>query len=139
MRPADPKLRSLRLRLRVSVIALGCILGQASALVERVLVQHAVCQEHGESVHLRGVAVAGDLSATAANEPTVVASSSASADQHEHCVLAGCRSLTAQQQQISSVHCELIFARGRDPDGLCAGPIRTLYLVAPKTSPPGIA
>ena len=141
--------RRLAWRGRVVVVALACLLGQTSALMHRVLVQHATCAEHGESVHVAaasgpssraGAASQGDQGDQGDSQRSVLSAALVEdADQHEHCAAADSRSSTPR----------LVPDRTFEPV-----PVRTFtllatdaglrsdvasYLIAPKTSPPHAA
>lgn len=127
--------RRLAWRGRVILVAVACLLGQASTLAHRALVQHAVCAEHGESVH---VAAAGPASPAvpSAREASLRAALVDEGDQHEHCAAADSRAsiprLTPDAAS-EQVHSRSVALLATEAGLRVAVPP---YLIAPKTSPP---
>jgi hypothetical protein len=123
----------------VSAIAVLCLLGQTATLADRMLVQHATCAEHGESVHVAAGAGVSSGPARGAEKPALAAAVVEEGEQHEHCAAAHTRSATPQLVpegivgQLSPGQVDLP-ARDAVPT-----PAVAAYVIAPKTSPPRTA
>lgn len=120
---------------RVILVAVVCLLGQASTLAHRFLVQHATCAEHGDSVH---VAAAGSAlpGASFAREAGLRAALVDEGDQHEHCAAADSRASAPRltpDPACEQVHSRCVALLATEAGLRVAVPP---YLIAPKTSPP---
>jgi hypothetical protein len=123
-------------RWRVSAIALLCLLGQTSTLAHRLLVQHATCTEHGESVHVTAVVSVSPAPTGGTEQPAFGTAVVEEADQHEHCSAADTRGATPRlfpDQAAESLPSHPVALPPRDAD---LGSAVAAYLIAPKTSPP---
>jgi hypothetical protein len=132
----------LVLRLWVGLLALllcGSSLGETAHLV---LVQHAVCTEHGELIELHdGATAAASVAADTHEEGTRVAAP-ADEGEHEHCQLLG-----RKQQDLTLPEGAAAAAISQAPGAgraalhespTALAPLSALSL-APKTSPPASA
>lgn len=122
----------------VSAIALLCLLGQTSALMHQVLVQHATCAEHGESVHVAAPTRAA-AGAAVAEQPGFDVAVVEEAERHEHC--AGADTRGATPRLVPDQAGELVPPRALAPPSLATVlvPAVAAYVIAPKTSPPRTA
>jgi hypothetical protein len=131
-------------RWRVSTVALLCLLGQTSALVHRVLVQHATCAEHGESVHVAAssapVAPApGSERGPGAEQSLLAGAALDEADQHEHCAVADPRSTTPRLSPMEAHQALEPRAHALPAIDAARAAVVAPYVIAPKTSPPRAA
>jgi hypothetical protein len=125
-------------------VAVFCLFGQVSSLAHTLLVQHATCAEHGESIH---VSDAARLDQTAAGAgigfaDPVVAGSDAGAPAeghgHDHCLAVahgrghvGLRTLTAPVTANPPVLVVVTAETANSRPASCP-----VYRLAPKNSPP---
>ncbi len=134
------RLSSSSSRRRVlGVIALATLFvaAQASSFTHRLLVQHAVCAEHGELVHLEGGHAAA-LAASAVDREVSAAPSPTKDHDHEHCLV----TLPRREDFFVQVPAAVVVLRPIslpifDRDWAdCAVTSLELLLRAPKSSPP---
>lgn len=128
-------------RLPAVAIVAACVIGQLATLAHRVLVQHAVCVEHGESVHLRArapalVASAGQRPPSSSPLRSLDDAASVAVEDHEHCALAASRIVPAPHLAAQTLAPPVDDTRWLAPPTRPPGPPSPPYLVAPKTSPP---
>jgi hypothetical protein len=138
--------RSIRSRLRVAAISFACLFAQMSALAHQMLVPHAKCAEHGDSVHvvLDGVvdrALHGALGAfqndgADARQPVVAGGSVVDAAEHGHCSVAGFRNATIRFLHGPVLVPDAGGVSSNDRRDADSGPAVAPYVLAPKTSPP---
>ena len=121
-------------------IVVLCVTGQLATVAHRVLVQHVVCVEHGESVHLRAVAPgsarAVSPTADALARASIADATAVGVEDHEHCSLAASRTAPTTHLSVQTFVPPADDARWIAPRLRPPGPSRAPYLVAPKTSPP---
>jgi hypothetical protein len=145
MTPTTSKERRQRSGVRQGLVyafALLVLAGQFSSLAHQLLVQHAVCAEHGELIDVHaGVARQASADRTAANEAAVSTGDSAVGGAEagdEHCaVLAHRRDQAAGPQRAET----LTFVAGAEEPALPSvdahRPPQVVQLrLAPKQSPP---
>jgi hypothetical protein len=136
------KATSLVLRLWSALLALllaGSSLGQVAHFL---LIQHAVCAEHGELVELHGSASEIDARAPQADNHGVQASAPENEAEHEHCQL-----LARKQQELALPQLEpsvlapspVSVSRLLVPTSDQARASLSALVLAPKTSPPAAA
>jgi hypothetical protein len=121
--------------------ALLGLLGQTGALLHGVLIEHAQCPEHGDTVHVGDSMPATAHGAASAGErgPAVRGTDDARAEAHghEHC-LGVCerRSATVTPDACTVVPIAFVTDVRRAPREIARAATRPLYLLAPKNSPP---
>ena len=134
--------RAIGRRGGVALVTLACLFGQLSSLAHGVLVQHVICAEHGESIHLRSIA-AGQGDSVQRLEGRVARARAAlplaEADEHDHCSLVASRNLRPQSSEDFTTGPALVGSSVLDRRELVAIPTIPAYLIAPKTSPPKAA
>jgi len=135
----DVKGRAIGRRGGVALVTFACLLGQLSSLAHGVLVQHVICAEHGESIHLRSMP-AGRADSVRQLEGGVARARAAvpmaEADEHDHCSLVASRNLRPQSTEDFTAGPALVGSSALARRELVAIPIIPAYLIAPKTSPP---
>jgi hypothetical protein len=128
-------------RVRVLAIACACLLGQVSGWVHDALVQHATCLEHGESIHLRPLALGAtnDGAGHRMHETAAAPAPGSGGDEHEHCAVANAR--RAPTILDTAPRFDQAPARVDAPRPALSRPAwrDRSYLIAPKTSPPELA
>jgi hypothetical protein len=123
----------------VSAIALLCLLGQTSTLAHRLLVQHAACAEHGDSVHVAAAVNVSPARTRGAEQPAFDAAVVEEADQHEQCAAADTSGATPRwlpEQARDLLPSRPLAEPSREAE---LGSAVAAYLIAPKTSPPRTA
>ena len=138
--------RSTEWRLGAALVAVACLVGHLNVLAHQLLVRHATCVEHGESVHVVSptppgpidgrygqVAPPSDRSETQATNASVFV------EEHEHCSIPLSRHLATRSAHAHVVGAgpPLVPANGLRTD--VRGAVVQRYVIAPKTSPPRLA
>ncbi|MEZ4401807.1 MAG: hypothetical protein R3B06_17395 [Kofleriaceae bacterium] len=137
---SSPVRTSARIR-RLALVAVLCLVGQVVALFHLGLVRHVRCAAHGELVHADEVAVDDPVQATADQAPGDLAQlfnrSAAHGAEHEHCQLATDRTdvtvATALRVARPTATTEAVAVVRT-----AAVPVRALFRLAPKASPPTV-
>jgi hypothetical protein len=140
-------IRSLRGRAHHSAfrgltIAVAVLLfcGQLSSWVHLALVPHAICAEHGELIHVVQAPAFDGTPAPKAGESSLVASAPVEVEHaHDHCQFGPHHRAPAMTAPRAPVVAENRVVPPRPPIlGASAPAVRaiSLYLLAPKTSPP---
>jgi hypothetical protein len=122
--------------LTAAVAAFACLAGQVASLEHAAHEKHVVCREHGELEDVPSVAHVGEIRhAEAAFENGFAAGGG---HGHDHCIFAA----HARHSSVESTRrawSAPAFAPSVTPRPLGAAapePLRSLYRLAPKTSPP---
>lgn len=132
----------LVLRLWAGLLALLLCGSSLSETAHFLLVQHAVCAEHGELIELHDRSAAAEALHDAAPEHGTQASAPDLEGEHEHCQLLGRR-----QQELTLPEVAGVAVVPRAPESgralldaptAARAPVSALSL-APKTSPPSLA
>jgi hypothetical protein len=130
------------------IVPLALLLGQVSAIVHSMVVEHERCREHGELVHRTLASGAGDPSAAVAaaralgedRHTRLGPDDPAAGHGHEHCLsLIGRRdALRAPGQPVTTAAAPpaVPTSRPATPATLACDAI---FVLAPKTSPPATA
>jgi hypothetical protein len=120
------------------VVAWVCLAAQAMGIVHLAVVRHATCPEHGEITHAAEPPVS-PAEATPAFDtaPGLKAVTlDATADSHDHCLACAVRKEAAAYRVLRPLPAVAELAPSLPVTGEAPGGARTLYRLAPKTSPP---
>lgn len=138
MRPsATAPHRQSRIAIGAALLAMWMLVADLGALAHQALVQHAVCSEHGESIHVS----ASDDAASPTAEPSTRAelhrhNPGSSPDAHEHCSIDATAASTTPPASPAITPTR---APATSPRALLTAalpPRLATFRLAPKTSPP---
>lgn len=128
-------MRAVGERFAAAFVAFVCISSQLSSFAHEASTVHVTCAEHGEPVDVPSVAHAHSASTHAAFEN---GNPPAGVGGHDHCAFAlhGRQSSTTTVRALCSAPDHVISPPPPIAAATAPGPIRALYRLAPKTSPP---
>jgi hypothetical protein len=135
--------RALWVRVLALIVVAFTLASQASSLAHLVLIEHAVCPEHGEWLHADELATHAE--GAPGNAPHAETSSIRATvptdgfgHEHEHCAV-----LSERRQSLAEEPSSPVVLLSVGPDRVSGGPTYALsarsvpiFQLAPKTSPP---
>jgi hypothetical protein len=119
------------------VVACLCLAMQALSVAHQAVVRHATCLEHGELVHARPPSVPGDdVAAASGTGARLDATLPAASDEHDHCLACAARKEGAAGRAVASLPPPSGKSESEAAPLGVPGISWSLFLLAPKTSPP---
>ena len=135
--PATAPHRQSRIAIGAALLAVWMLVADLGALAHQALVQHAVCSEHGESIHVSQ----SDDAASPTAEPSTRAelhrhAPGNSGDAHEHCSIDATAATTTPPAAPAFTPTRTPATSPRALLTAALPPRLATFRLAPKTSPP---